>query len=158
MGSSDDKWRLKAEDLLAAARDVRRGGVPLHPPGAGAAPHRDLFERYVVALRRAKEWADNWWESLVETECGRTPDRATAERLVATRNPLGRVGHMRVVAVVREYWLACEVLNGEAPGQAVAPEDLLLRWLMEPPHQELAAFLSALPYWPVGLDDSGRWV
>jgi hypothetical protein len=62
-------------------------------------------------------------------------------------------------AVVREYWLKCDDVNQKTRAEErVAPEDFLLRWLADNGRDELAEFLAGMPYWPIGMDEDGRWV
>jgi len=50
-------------------------------------------------------------------------------------------------------------LNGRVTqDQKVAPEELVLAWLIYANHLELAEFLADLPFWPIGLDQKGNWV
>ena len=42
--------------------------------------------------------------------------------------------------------------------QHIAPELSLLAWLRDGRHDSWVEVLTALPYWPVGLDAKGRWM
>ena len=37
-------------------------------------------------------------------------------------------------------------------------EEFLLGELLRGGHEDLAEFISGLPYWPIGMDADGRWV
>jgi hypothetical protein len=116
-----------------------------------------LFQQYLSQLRQAKRHADVWWNALIQTEEKRTPDRKQALRNVRIRWPVGPVAHRFVITAVRSAWLQCAALNAQVPElQRVRPEELVLGWLMHT-EEELAAFLSSFPYWPIGMDDAGNW-
>ena len=147
-------WRERVEALLAAVQDVKSGPSDLHPSRA----HLDLFDGYVRELRAAKQGADTWWNSLIETEAARSGNQILASRIVKLRWPVGPVAHKYVIAVVRKFWLACEEINGDAVADyRFRPEHLVLK-LLVPNHPELAEFLSALPFWPMGIDAKGNWI
>jgi hypothetical protein len=134
--------------------------VDYSPQSRGSAAHQALFRQYVTAFEAAKEDAEEWWDSLIEAEEERVGDRNQAEENVLERRPTGPWSLGATDAVVREYWLKCDALNQKArnPDERVAPEDLLLRWLVDNGRDELAEFLAGMPYWPIGLDEGGNWV
>jgi hypothetical protein len=153
-------WRQRAVNLLRAVRDVAPDD---HPPSSRAraapGPHRALFDDYLRDLGEARQHANGWIQSIIDKEEDRTGDRQEAIRIVSERRPVGAVAHGVVIATVRRYWLACDALNREAdPPRRVAPEDLVLGWLVEEGHDDLAEFLAGLPYWPIGLDTDDHWV
>ena len=159
MDETTESWRLRADALIQSMSDVRREPpVEVYVLKPGSA-HVALFERYVHALRRAKQGAEKRWDSMVATEFGRTGDLTLAQHNVARRNPIGPVSSPGVIAVLRRYWLECDAVNSRvSTSERVRPEEFLLRLIQVPPHQELASFLSALPYLPIGMDVEGRWV
>lgn len=146
-------------DLVAAVRDIAPPDHPAPRSYDAATPEQQaLFERYVRELRVAKEAADAWWEGLVGKHKS-AKARAKAEAEVREDVPVGPAAHVRAIGVVRKFWLEVAALNRAAsPQTRVAPECLLLTWLSEAGHHELAAFVGSYPYWPVGLDAGGRWV
>jgi hypothetical protein len=151
-------WRARASALLQAARDV---APPGHPPagGNGSQRHAALFGRYLKALRAAHESATGWWGAILEAEEERTQDEAVAAENVDERRPVGPVAHGEVIAAVRQFWLECAALNEKvAPAERVPPEEFVLGWLIKREQNELAEFLSAFPFWPIGLDFEGHWV
>lgn len=155
-GKSRD-WRDRAASLIRSVKDV----VPSQPGVAFTAaskPYHALFEVYLAELRTAKDWAEQWWDSLVEVEKdrGRSPKRAIA--LVKSNWPVGAVAHKGVIGVIRKSWLECQKLNRKtAEAKRVPPEELILGWLVRR-DETLAAFLSDLPFWPMGMDEEGNWV
>ena len=152
------RWQSDAANLMQAARDVRLEPEQLYVPSNAGREHRLLLDSYVQDLRRAKAWAKSWWTGMIETEQKRAGSRAEAIRTVRMKYPVGDVAHGSVIAVVRDYWLRCVELNeAVSPSSQMPPEEFLLGSLLRPPLEELAQFLSALPYWPIGINASGKW-
>lgn len=152
-------WKEKARRLLLTAKDFSPD-VDYSPHSPGSAAHQALFRQYVKALEAAKKDAEDWWESLIETEEERVGDREQAVENVNERRPTGLMSLGASDAVVREYWLKCDALNRKTknPDERVAPEDFLLRWLVDNRLDALGAFLADMPYWPIGIDEDGNWV
>jgi len=152
-------WADRAARLVRAVRDVAPPGHPLAGM-PGSARHAELFRQYVEALADGVEEAKDWWQALIDNEQSRTIDPQLALANVRSRRPAGPVTYGSVVHVVRTYWLACAALNERAKveADAVAPEELVLVWLARSQRRDLAEFLSGLPFWPLGLDDKGRWI
>ena len=152
-------WKEKARRLLLAAKDFSPE-VEYPARSRGSSAHQALFKRYVKDLRAAKADAEDWWQSLINTEEERVGDRDQAEENVYERRPTGLMSLGASDAVVREYWLKCDAVNRETKNQEerVAPEDFLLRWLVHEEFDELAEFLADMPYWPIGMDENGEWV
>jgi hypothetical protein len=152
-----ENWRDRAQALMQAARDVspdEKSGMP----SSFSQPHRLLFDKYLAELRVAKQWAERWWQSLIDVEQHRTRDVERARRNVVIRWPVGRVAHQGVIAVVRRFWLECDALNRKAEGgQRVAPEEFVLGRLIRS-EPSLAEFLSDLPFWPLGMDEHDHWI
>jgi hypothetical protein len=121
--------------------------------------HRELFDQYLTEMRRAKLNAEVWWKTIIDVETGRAGDRRIAERTIRSRYSVGPAAHVGVIAVLRRFWLSCAALNiRSTPLERLPPEELLLGMLLSPPNEDLARFLSDLPYWPIGLDADGNWV
>jgi hypothetical protein len=148
-------------------------------------PYHDLFDRYVKELKRARDQALDWWDSLLANEKAKTDSPELAERMVRFRWPCGPVSHPRVIAVFRKYFLLCEELNEKlleeqekrgAQEAIVIPE---LAWgvedeeteelLIEVPRfiliervkifdQPLGEFINDLVFVPIGADDRGETV
>jgi hypothetical protein len=152
-------WKERARRLLLAAQDFSPV-VDHSPDSRGSSAHQTLFKQYLKALEAAKEDAEAWWESLIAAEEERVGDRDQAEENVNERRPTGAMSLGATDAVVHEYWLKCAALNAKArhSHERVAPEDFLLRWLVDNGRDELAEFLAGMPYWPIGMDEEGNWV
>jgi hypothetical protein len=65
--------------------------------------HSELFKKYVDDLKQVKVQVDAWWNHLLEEEESRAG--------VRQRWPNGPGVHPRVIAVLRQYYFACEELN-----------------------------------------------
>lgn len=151
-------WIERATELQRAIQDVAPTDHP-RTGSVGSSRHYALFDQYLTELREAKELAEDWWEALIDAEEeDRTGDRDQAIANVEGRRSVGPVAHGAVVEVVRKFWVECAALNRQVgETERVAPEEFVLGWLMNE-YQEFAAFLSDLPFWPIGLDWEGNWV
>lgn len=127
------------ERLLGAAEDLR--GSPLHSRRLAEVSefHRLAHSAYLRDLERALVEAERCWTEQA--------------------HPIGPVAHPRVLGVIQAYWALCEEINSVlgATAESVAPEQLVLDWLRDGRHGSWVDVLAALPYWPIGLDDRGRW-
>lgn len=156
---AEPNWRDRVDALLQAARDVHLVSRPAKPLKDISAPHRELFDRYVQDMRRAIRGADAWWDAMVRTQQSRGADSVQAQRAVRKLNPVGRVADRAVIATLRKYWLACEEINANLPtGMQLPPEEFVLGRLVNSPFEDVARFLSDLPYWPMGMDAAGKWI
>jgi hypothetical protein len=158
MASVAQDWRSRVDALLQAGRDIRE--EPSRQVAVRLGPaHAALHTEYVRDLRKAKQWAESWWQSVIKTETTRAENAAAAERQVRARFPGRPVGHGSVIAALRKYWLACDSINETSPpDEWMAAEEFLLGTLVGSPDQDLAEFLADLQYWPIGMDANGRWV
>jgi hypothetical protein len=148
----------RLEALMTAALDVR-AGEPVRDMADASDEHRARFERYVRELRRAKRVAEEWWSGLVEGETDRVGSEAQAQINVRIRRPPGPVVNPTVVHVIRRAWLDCQRINDTLPESSrVAPAAFVLLWLEQAGKHDLGRFVAGIPYWPLGLDDSGRWI
>jgi len=156
---SSPRWKKKAQALVDVVRDV---APPGHPPAGRskttASGHRALFDRYVKALRKAKAEADGWRDGIIKAARSRGETQADAERYFKENYPVGTVAFGWVIAALRRFWLESDALNRKVdPAATVAPEEFLLSWLQDGTNDDLAEFLSALPFWPIGLTEDGKW-
>lgn len=148
--------------LLHAPSDVDRWDANVTWKGLSAvsAGHQDLFKRYCLELDPAVREAVQMWNGELNgwASEGNSPEQAQ-ETMWATY-PAGPAAHPPFVAFVRRYWLACDRLNQSVPeSRAARPEQFMLGWLSEDSTFERhAAVLACMPYWPLGIDDEGRWI
>jgi hypothetical protein len=151
----------RVDALLDAVRDVELplGARPRLALRAARPEYLSAFTSYLQCLSAAKSEADHWWQGLIDTERQRTADPQAAANNVRARRPHGPVVHPRVIHCIRGGWLVCQALNDAAPVHAgVAPEAFVLMWLEDANEHALVQLVSALPFWPIGQDDAGRWV
>jgi len=151
------------ERLLGAAEDLRRD--PLAPVGLDQASefHRFAHYAYLRDLEPALVEAERWWTRALDDRSARGMSDEEAVADCYASHPIGPAAHARVLGVIQAYWAVCEEINGALPSASraaasVGPEQLLLGWLRDGRHASWATILTALPYWPVGLDGDGGWV
>lgn len=145
--------------LLAAPRDLPRNDALASAISVSAASHRhsSLFEAYRAQLAGAVAEAQEWWRAMLGQAAARGLHGQAALRSLYTLRPAGPASDPAVVGVVRKYWLACDEANrSEPPG--VAPEVLLINWPVELRMEPELVVLTAMPYWPIGMDAKGNWV
>ena len=140
------------ERLLMAPNDVRPPDQVIHAdPASITAEHAQLFHAYRAHLHLTLLQTQQWWAGIVSV-------RGSVEAAYL-HTPVGPVVDPHVIGVIRAYWLACEAINATLPLCArVAPERMLLAWLVDGRHDSWVRLLTAMPYWPIGLDAEGRWV
>lgn len=147
--------------LLGALADLAPAGaplVPVSPAFAQASPaHRALYAKYRKELKRVLADAVQWWDHRTAAFQEELGNAKQARQANWREFPAGPVSDPYTVAVLRKYWLACTGLNADA-ASPVAPERFLLQWVIDDGDMATAELLSAMPYWPVGLDEHGAWV
>ncbi len=147
------------ERLLGAAADLRTTSARVTRLADASEFHRLAHQAYTHALEQALiESERSWLRELEAREArGLTRDEAHADLFMTS--PCGPVGHPRVLGVIQAYWVLCEQINVAlgTHDRSVGPERLLLGWLDDGRHQTWVEILSAMPYWPIGLDSHGQW-
>ena len=157
-----ERTQAGVDRLLRAPLDLAECGAPTYRNDAtGASAHRDLFKEYAEVIEVVSGVALEWWNEILHARRAQIEDGNDddAEREAWLGRPAGPAACPAIVAVVRDYWLACEQINVKLePEQRVAPWILLLGWLRDGEHGEAVRVLSCMPYWPIGLDEQGDWV
>jgi len=146
--------------LLGAGIDLRGAGDYATASWADAGEaHRLAFEAYERDLELALATATAWWKAEIAKRRGLGLDADEAVAATWRAHPIGPSCHVAISAVVRGYWALCHEINDALVDGAtrIGPELLLLAWLRDGRHPSWVEALSALPYWPVGLDAQGRW-
>jgi hypothetical protein len=157
--NEDPKDRIAL--MLAAIADVAPPGHPL-PRGIDRASekHRRLFEEYLPALERSRHKAEARWNGLVlglMERTGKTRERALRD--LRASKPAGRAAHVEFIGTVRRYWLKCANLNETMPEhERVPPEEFILEWPAATGADACVDTLTEFTYFPVGLNEEGRWV
>lgn len=147
------------ERLLGAGRDLRSNPAREVARANASEFHRLAHAAYARALELALADAESWWRAaLLEREArGLSADEALDDLYQA--RPCGPVTHPRVLGVIQAYWVVCEEINAVVSlAERVGSEQVLLGWLDPLEHETWIAALTAMPYWPVGIDGAGRWV
>jgi hypothetical protein len=148
--------------LLLAPRDLPPSAPwtdpPISPRGASD-EHVTLFREYVEYLADAMAIAEAWWDGLIALGREDGLDLQAAVAAAYERRFAGPASCAEVVWTIRTFWLRCVELNERTPyARRVPPEVLLLHWLWIDGHHEWVQVITGMPYWPIGLDGSGRWV
>lgn len=148
--------------LLTATKDLKQCGAPAWNSknrGDGSPAHRSLFAEYEEVLSAVASVALEWWAGTIEARVGLSSNSDEAIRQAWMARPAGPASYPGFVALIRDYWLACDDLNKHVPqSQRVPPEDFLLSWLLDGRHEREVKVLACMPYWPIGLDADGNWV
>ncbi len=148
--------------LLMSPKDLTssvRLQCPEHSSATGVAEHQELFEEYVEVLEIVGQTALAWFDEALESHVEAADDADAAVREYWLARPAGPAAFPGFVAFIRDYWLSCSEINGRLPEEnRVAPEQLLVGWLLEGSHPNELKILSCMPYWPIGLDEEGNWV
>lgn len=149
--------------LISAPKDLRFCDYAsigeTHGRFEGSPAHRSLFNEYKEILGEVVDVALDWWAETIEARKQLTNDNDEAIRAAWLSRPAGPASFPGIVALIRDYWLACHEINKSVPNeQRVPPEVFLLFWLQEDKKTQEVAVLSCMPYWPIGLDEHGNWV
>jgi hypothetical protein len=140
---------------------------------------KKLIEQFAADLMAVRTFAEAWWRDLLDREEQATGSLTAALAAIKLRWPAGPVTHPRVIAVVRQYYFSAERLNSQIAAERkdeteilelsqadvdelideeVAPSTLLKEGLETSKWGDLSDFLSALPYWPIGMDGAGALI
>lgn len=154
-----DRIEEGVKRLLSAPRDLMRCGVTACPTGqdvTGTGEHRVLFADYEEILEVVTDVALEYWDEIIEAAAQYSDD---AMRESWINRPAGPASFPGLVALIRDYWLLCDAANQRINyHERVPPEIFLLSWLCDGKHVDQVKVLSAMPYWPIGLDYEGNWI
>jgi hypothetical protein len=147
------------ERLLGAGFDLRPRPLKSVKLEDASEFHRLAYNSYRRALGRALGRAERWWARELGTREQRGASAEQAREDAYAAHVVGPVGHPEVIGVIQAYWALCHEINAALieVDRHVAPEHMLLSWLRDDRHQTWVDALTAMPYWPVGLDAAGRW-
>ncbi|PRQ03644.1 hypothetical protein ENSA5_13990 [Enhygromyxa salina] len=146
--------------LLGAGFDLRPSAYTNLSLDDASEVHRLAHDSYKRELEEALHEAERWWANERSEREVRGMSAEQARDDAYASHAVGPAGHPAVIGVIQAYWALCHEINGALidAAQHVAPEQLLLGWLQDGRHGSWVAALTAMPYWPVGLDRAGRWV
>lgn len=145
--------------LYYAPFDVE-GGTPagsgpdlrIAPPAFSA-----LFLAYLDDIEREARQALSDWAALVEGHMAAHGGLEAARKAAFAQRPGGPATQGAFVEVVRHYWLECAGTPQDGADARIRPQDVLLKWPRDLRKDEVVAVLTAMPYWPIGLDADGNW-
>lgn len=147
--------------LLNAPKDLIPPGAPrpqMRSREEASPEYRALFDAYRAEMRPVVDAAVAWWTGIVDRSESGGLSRADAVRENMLLRPAGPASFPQMVAAVRKYWLKCDDLNRTlGDSRAVAPEQVLVGWLSTKDDAGLLQIITAMPYWPLGLDAAGHW-
>jgi hypothetical protein len=144
--------------LLSAPADIEPRTYPVLRKEAAASAFQGLFDEYRNRLWAAHLIAVPWWEATIHAQQQLGKSREEAVDISFDKRIAGAAAHPLIVNVLREFWLRSVELNDAYPDRRVAPETLLLQWLFDAGEADLVAVVAGMPYWPVGIDETGKWV
>ncbi|MBP7241251.1 hypothetical protein [Amaricoccus sp.] len=146
--------------LTMAPKDLRpRKGAISESHALATAPlsYKALFSDYLAEFHPVYDLAAARWNGDVEDLISQGLTFTQAIRTKIDDGVAGPAGHPRVVWLIRKYWLACCTLNREGRTESILPETFLLEWLAETREDGFVQLLTAMPYWPIGIDENGNW-
>lgn len=148
--------------LLSAPKDFQTPNQfkqTSFPKFGATSLHQGLYLSYAELLNLAADQAVKWWVGMINRMIDQGVKVEDAIRECYMERLAGPASHPHIVFVVRKYWLECEAINGriDYPNR-VPPEVFLLAWLVDDRCEQPVQVLSAMPYWPIGLDEDGNWV
>ena len=120
--------------------------------------YKELYDDYNKDMQSTLENASAQWEAKLDTLIQTGLSEPDAIAALIKKRVAGPADHPMVTWVVRKYWLACDALNRESTsGGWVPPETFVVKWPYDQGRDNFIELLSALPYWPIGLDENGNW-
>lgn len=125
-----------------------------------SAKHQQLFTAYEHHLEQALVLAQTWWSGII----GRTRTSIFQRKSTVVENAFSRffagpASRPELQWTLHTYWTACVNLNEAQPAsQRIPPEIVLLAWLDDGQHHGWLEAITCLPYWPLGMSDTGAWV
>lgn len=120
------------------------------------------FSRIVSLYDEEITWAADiameWWVSVVSTCVERISDRDAALREAYGRFPAGPASRPEVITAVRDTWLEVARVNAKlSQPERLRPECAVLESQHSAAVNVTFIVLTAMPYWPIGIDDNGNW-
>ncbi|MBZ9942459.1 hypothetical protein LB533_15295 [Mesorhizobium sp. BR1-1-13] len=116
-----------------------------------------LFADYCRDLKDAYDNARAVWEAKIDSLQATGVSEKNAIAQLLRDRIAGPADHRMLTGVIRKYWLACDEQNRGRPDFWVPPETFAIKWFYDQQNEDFLQLLSALPYWPIGLDRNGDW-
>ena len=119
--------------------------------------YKYLYDSYDRDMRGVFAVASHRWEQAIEELIagGMTEQQALAK--LQRERIAGPAEHPMLTWIIRKYWLACDALNRGRARDWVPGETFILKWYCDAERSDYVALISALPYWPMGMDKAGNW-
>lgn len=123
--------------------------------------YKDLFYAYTEELDEAVTFEEDKIESVREKLISEGKAEEEVERIIREQfDPICCSG--RVIAVFRKYWLQCHELNilneKNQSDMYVNPKDFTVDWLTsDGDPDDLFSVIDNMPYYPIGIDESGDY-
>lgn len=149
------------QQLLNAPKDIE-GGTPVSTyaglVGGADQKLQSLFETYRKGYPFMYPNAERWWKGCIAAEEAPNRTRAEAVEAALDRRGAGPASAPEFVWFIRYFWLRCDKVNKSLPLESrVAPEIVMLKWLVEANEHDNVTLLTSMPYWPMGLEEHGEW-
>jgi hypothetical protein len=123
-----------------------------------SAEHQKLFSAYRNGYKFFYPHAEKWWRGCIAAQEEFHPTRAEAIDAAYDVRLAGPASVPEYVWFIRYFWLKCDGINKAMPiGDRVAPEQLLLQWLVDAGDTDYVTLVTCMPYWPMGVDEQGEW-
>ncbi|UXH78777.1 hypothetical protein [Roseateles amylovorans] len=147
--------------LLNAPRDIE-GGTPVpatSPSRAAAVPAlQQVFDAYHEGFQYFVDHSFRWWAGCIAAAESMGLSHEEAVQEAYAQRLAGPASAPEFVWLIRHFWLRVDRVNRELPfDQRVAPQDVLLQWLVEAGEDREVLLITAMPYWPLGLDEQNQW-
>lgn len=147
--------------LLNAPKDIK-GGTPV-PDFNGVVAEADpklqqFFQHYYEGFPILYPICERWWKGCVAAAESADRTHQQAIEIAYEWRLAGPASAPEFVWFIRDSWLKCDYINKTLPlEQRVAPEVVLLKWVIDAGMQEYIILMTCMPYWPIGLDKHGEW-
>ncbi|PTL84970.1 hypothetical protein [Vitiosangium sp. GDMCC 1.1324] len=147
--------------LMSAPKDIQ-GGTPVSDY-RGRVDDADeqlqkLFEHYVEGFQFFYPHCDRWWKGCIAAALSGERTREEAVDVAFEHRPAGPASAPEFVWFIRHFWLRCDRINKSFPlSRRIAPEVVLLKWLIDAGKQDYVTLVTCMPYWPIGLNEHGEW-
>lgn len=147
--------------LLGAPRDIDGGTpVPAIAPAREDADEalREVFDSYREGYLHLHDHCFRWWRGCIAAVQWDGTTREQAVEEAYARRAAGPASAPEFVWFIRHFWLRVDQVNRKLPlERRIAPQDVLLKWLVEAGDHDHVVLATAMPYWPIGLDAHGDW-
>ncbi|MDW3224258.1 MAG: hypothetical protein R8G34_15485 [Paracoccaceae bacterium] len=120
---------------------------------------RSAYGDFLEDITDALNGAMSHWQDQIDAQI----EEGDSEKEAIMRLTLTMLGgparHQPFISAIRRNWLAIQAISQPLPAEArwVAPETIMAKWPYDQKLSELVSVVSAMPYWPVGLDEDGNW-